>query len=240
MTANIHQLQPPASENSYNELRLLYQFSNTMLSTIRLNKLSHLILTALTNSSSQLFERAFLFLRNEKSEVLQGMLGVTRQTAEGLLIVGNPEALESRWDISEETIALQLLAEFGVKVRKIRLDLNDDCPLLRQVIMERAPKQIDNTNCHECSTCLFIGHLMSGRFAVVPLVARETAIGIIVVDNFETGQEITQDKIRLLQLFANQAGMAVENSVLYNRIEEAHTNLRDARKGWCMVNVWLQ
>ena len=30
---------------------------------------------------------------------------------------------------------------------------------------------------------------------------------------------INHDDLHLLQLFANQAGMAIENSMLYNRIE---------------------
>src|SRR5450830_1552777 len=44
----------------FTELTLLYQFSNTMLSTIRLNKLTHLILTALTSGNAMLFGRAIL------------------------------------------------------------------------------------------------------------------------------------------------------------------------------------
>lgn len=230
MTAYHNPSQQPASEKRFNELTLLYQFSNTMLSTIRLNKLTHLILTALTTPSSNLFERAFLFLRNEKLEVLQGMLGVTRQTAVGLQIIGSPEALGSRWDISEDFILQQRSAEFCAKVRMTRIDINDGCPLIKQVITERALYHIDDTTCHECSPCLFIRQLCGGKFAAAPLVARDTAIGIIVVDNPESGLPITQDDLHFLQLFANQAGMAVENSVLYNRIEDAHSNLRDARE----------
>jgi two-component system sensor histidine kinase HydH len=223
-------LQTPIAEKHFNELTLLYQFSNTMLSTIRLNKLTHLILTALTTPSSNLFERAFLLLRNDKTEVLQGMLGVTRQTAEELRIVGSREALGSRWDISEEAISLQRADDFCAKVRMTRIEIDYSCPLIRKAVTERTLCHIDNTTCHDCPTCLFIRPLSAGAFAAAPLVARDTTIGIIVVDNPESGQEITQDNLQFLQLFANQAGMAVENSVLYNRVEEAHSKLRDARE----------
>jgi signal transduction histidine kinase len=53
---------------------------------------------------------------------------------------------------------------------------------------------------------------------------------MIVVDNPDSGREISNDHLHFLQLFANQAGMAIENSMLYNRIEDAHLNLRDARE----------
>jgi signal transduction histidine kinase len=230
MTTHHNHLHPAIAESRISELTLLYQFSNTMLSTIRINKLTHLILTALTTTSSNLFERAFLFLRNEKSEVLQGMLAVTHQTSNGLQIVGSLESLGSRWDISEETISQQRSADFCAKVRMTRIDIDAGCPLIRQVITERALCHSDDTTSHECPSCLLIRNLCGGSFAAVPLVARDTAIGIIVVDNPESGQSITHDQLHFLQLFANQAGMAVENSTLYNRIEEAHSNLRDARE----------
>ena len=212
------------------ELTLLYQFSNTLLSTIRLNKLIHLILTALTASSSHLFERSMLFLRNEKSAVLQGMLGVTRQNSEALQIVGDQDVLGSRWDINDDVIAVQRSSRFCTQVRTTRIEIHDGCPLIQQVIIERSPCYIDETTCRECPTCHFIRNLCNGVFAAVPLIARNTTIGIIVVDNPESGGKITRAQLHFLQLFANQAGMAIENSMLYNRIEDAHTNLREARE----------
>jgi signal transduction histidine kinase len=53
---------------------------------------------------------------------------------------------------------------------------------------------------------------------------------MIVVDNPDSGRDISSENLHFLQLFANQAGMAIENSILYNRIEEAHANLQDARE----------
>ena len=223
-------LQHPETDNRLSELILLYQFSNTLLSTIRLNKLTHLILTAITTPSSNLFERAILFLRNEKSDVMQGMLGVTRQASDGLQTIGGRDALGSRWDISDEIISRQRSAEFCLRVRQTRIDIDSGCPLIRQVVTERSLCHSDSTLCKKCQTCYFIRQLCGGPFAAVPLVAREATIGMIVVDNPDSTREISSDNIHFLQLFANQAGMAIENSMLYNRIEDAHLNLQDARE----------
>ncbi len=212
------------------ELTLLYQFSNTMLSTIRLNKLTHLILTAITTSSSNLFERSILFLRNEKSGVLQGMLGVTRNLSEGLQIVGGQDSLGSRWDISEEIIMRQRSAEFCLRVRMTRIEIDGSCPLIHQIVKERSLCHSEDILCQRCSTCSFIRLLCEGQFAAVPLVAREATIGMIVVDNPDSEHLISSENLHFLQLIANQAGMAIENSMLYNRIEEAHVSLRDARE----------
>lgn len=227
---NHDSLQHPETNSQLSELTLLYQFSNTLLSTIRLNKLTHLILTAITIPSSNLFERAFLFLRNEKTNILQGMLAVNRPLSEGLQIVGGSDALRSRWDISDEIISRQRSAELCLQVRLTRIEIDSSCPLIRSLIMERALCHSDDAQCQKCSSCNFIRPLCGGVFAAAPLVSRETTIGVIVVDNPDSGREISGDNLRFLQLFANQAGMAIENSILYNRIEDAHLSLKDARE----------
>jgi two-component system sensor histidine kinase HydH len=214
-----------------NELTLLYRFSNTMLSTIRLNKLTHLILTALTSGGPPLFERAMLFLRNEKSGVLQGMLGVTTDTVDGLTVVGGDEtSLSSRWDISDEVILRQRSSDFCARVRATRIDIDEGCTVVRQVIVENRLFHIEDVDCQECTACSFIKLFDVTSFAAAPLVARDKILGIIVVDNPISGKVISRDNLHFLQLFANQAGMAIENSMLYNRIEEAHASLRDARE----------
>lgn len=222
--------EKPSTAKQITELTLLYQFSNTMLSTIRLNKLTHLILTALTSGNAMLFDRAILFLQNEKSGVLQGMLGVTRDVSGVLQIIGDEDALSSRWDISEEVIAHQLASEFCSLVRATRIDMDIDCPVIKRVIFDQKLCLIEDAECQQCTACSFIKHLGATSFAAAPLVAGGKSLGIIVVDNPQSEKTVSLDDLHLLQLFANQAGMAIENSMLYNRIEETHSNLRDARE----------
>ena len=222
----------PHSEpgNSIAELTLLYQFSNTMLSTIRFNKLTHLILTAITTPSSNLFERAALFLRNENSDLLQGILGITRRLSKELQIIGDQDILGSRWDLSDEIISRQKSTNFNMHVRQTRIEMDDSCPFISQIFAERKLCRSGEERCHNCQTCHFIRSLCNGPFVAAPLVCHEKTIGMIVVDNPDSGREISKDSMNFLRLFANQAGMAIENSMLYNRIEEAHLNLRDARE----------
>jgi signal transduction histidine kinase len=218
------------ADERISELTLLYQFSNTLLSTIRLNKLIHLSLTALTARSSGLFERSMLFLRNEKSAVLQGMLGVTRQTSEALQTVGEHDVLGSRWDISDDIIALQRSSDFCAQIRSTRIEIDVGCPLIKRVMNERSLCYLDDATCLHCTACYFIRLLCGGVFAAVPLIARNSTIGILIVDNPESGATISRAQLHFLQLFTSQAAMAIENSMLYNRIEDANANLRDARE----------
>ncbi len=228
---NIHDSSPhPEGANRVAELTLLYQFSNTMLSTIRFNKLTHLILTAITTPSSNLVERAALFLRNENSDVLQGILGITRRLSKDFQIIDDQDILGSRWDLSDEIISRQRVSNFSMQVRQTRIDMDDSCPLIHHIFSEKKLCRYSEDRCHNCQTCHFIRSLSSTCFVAVPLVCHEKIIGMIVVDNPDSGREISSDSMNFLRLFANQAGMAIENSTLYNRIEEAHLNLKDARE----------
>jgi len=220
---------PAASNQQLTELTILYQFSNTMLSTIRLNKLTHLILTALTSDQTRLFERAMLFLRNEKSGVLQGMLAVVRNESFALQVVGT-DPLTSHWDISDDVIASQRDAEVSQRVRAIRIEANEKCAIIDRVIRHHRLYDSGEAPCDTCDCCDISERLGLASFAVVPLVARDHSLGIVIVDNPLTSKSMSRDSLHFLQLIANQAGMAIENSMLYNRIENAHASLRDARE----------
>jgi len=224
-------LHRTTTDKKLTELALLYQFSNTLLSTIRLNKLIHLILTALTSGHSPLFERAMLFLYNEKSHTLQGMLGVANELSEDLDVVGKYEhPLGSRWDISDEVIERQRTTDFCNRVRATRIDIDGSCGLISRVMTRNTLCHVEEADTDNCPACAALRRLGISAFAIVPLLSRDKNLGMIAVDNPVSGNKITLDDLHFLQLLAHQAGMAVENSMLYNRIEEAHSNLRDARE----------
>ncbi len=54
---------------------------------------------------------------------------------------------------------------------------------------------------------------------VLPIVIHEKSIGVLVLE-FEANKRISEDKLRLLTAFANQAGVALENMKLYARAQE--------------------
>jgi PAS domain S-box-containing protein len=59
----------------------------------------------------------------------------------------------------------------------------------------------------------------SEAFVTVPLMAQDKAIGLIMVDNLYSKRTITDEDIKGLGIFAAQAGMAIENARLYNKLE---------------------
>ncbi|MBJ6725760.1 ATP-binding protein [Geomesophilobacter sediminis] len=210
------------------ELSLLYRMSNTMLSTIKLNKLIHLTLTALTSGPTHFFDRAMLFLTNERSGVLLGMLGVCNDSTLSLGSAAGRrgDLLASHWDITEEEMAAQRDCEFSRQVRSIRLDLGDTANVGARAVLEKRLIFVPEPQ----SDLLAQIDPPLSAFAVSPLIAHGQVVGVVVVDNALSGTHIGAEDLRFLQLFTNQAGMAIENSMLYNKIEDTNRQLFETQQ----------
>ncbi|MBI1919769.1 MAG: GAF domain-containing protein [Geobacter sp.] len=232
-TLSAQRMEALARENDkkLREIALLYRISNTMLSTINLNKLIHLILTALTAGPNSCFERAMLFLINERTGIMQGMLGVTQETAEGILpaMEEGEDILLSRWEISEEQMTRQSDSPFSRKVRGARLELDRSKNVTARAVLDRRCIHVPDVAREKVVDRDFTDRFDITSFASAPLIARGKVVGVILVDNPFSRKSITRDNLRYLQLFTNQAGMAIENSMLYNRIEDTDRHLQEAR-----------
>jgi len=212
------------------ELSFLYRISNAMLSTIKLNRLIHLILSALTSGSPPPFDRAMLFLANERTGTLQGMTGIARAEGPEPPTDEPPVFAPDSPSISDEEIALQQQTEFCRLVKTTRLPLDASQNHLSRAVLDRKLVFVRNPR-REPPVDRSLNRRFGGSpFAVAPLIAHDQVIGAIVVDNRTSGRPLTPDELNLLQLFTNQAGMATENSILYNRLEETNRNLRETQE----------
>jgi len=67
------------------DLSLLYRITQLLHSTLSPNELFHLILSLLVSPDGGSFHRAMLFMVNQRSGTMQGILGVTRDSVNWLL-----------------------------------------------------------------------------------------------------------------------------------------------------------
>ncbi|MCK5008906.1 MAG: hypothetical protein KAS98_00375, partial [Deltaproteobacteria bacterium] len=82
----------------------------------------------------------------------------------------------------------------------------------------------------------FISLLGTDTFALVPLVSRGKALGVLLADNFINKEPIVDEDVERLGAFANHASLAIENSHLYKisreKVEElsrAYNELQENR-----------
>lgn len=212
------------------DISLLYRISRAMHSTLHLDELMHLVLSAATVENGAGFERAMLFLVNERSGFLQGMLGVSRAEAGAVLPPSRGLGAWGKPRVTKEVRSAQRRDPFCRQVCKQRLSLEQlDNPLVQAVLQERIVLVAD----HEQTTPCFVDlkKIFSiGHCACAPLIGHGRVLGVMLVDSPGSSLEIAPERRRFLELFANQAAQAMENSLLMQRLEESHRHLRETQE----------
>ena len=73
----------------------------------------------------------------------------------------------------------------------------------------------------------FARSLGTSAFIAIPiLTSKETCIGVFVADNKTHRAPISTEQRDLLQVFVSQAGIAMENALLYEQMQDSVANLR--------------
>lgn len=222
------QLQRINEENNYKlkELQILNRLSSLNLSKIRLNRLTCIILAALTSNSPLFFDRAMLFLLNERTFVLQGMLGIVRKkdgndtgcgTDETGFSFGLENAEESDSPLNSElrSCRIELKKGRGCFYRAV----TEKKVILNKALQGRDQEPPDLFN-----------RLKIVSYAVMPLMGKDGIFGVVVVDNPISSKEISRNDLKFLQLFSNHAGIAIENLLLYTSLEDANRRLQETQE----------
>ena len=207
-----------ACEKAQAELGMLYEIGNAMRTTLDLEQILYIILTAVTSHVGLSFNRAMLFLVNEKENNLEGKMGIGPDREE--------DAGEVWSYIEKHKLGLDQLIEpqsqlehlkksrLNKIVKSIKIPIQKNSGVIALTAIKGTPFTIKTPNKGETR---FLASLNLEEFVTVPLKTRDKVIGVILADNFITKKPITEDGLRMLTMFANQAGLAIENSRLYEK-----------------------
>ncbi len=212
------------------ELSILYDIGTAMSTTLNLDRLLRIILTAATMGGSGLgFNRALLLLTNERTNTLQGMMGIGPTTWE-----------EAGRDWSEVTTKHKNLLEWiqtgelfehresalNTLARSIRVPLAPEEGVLALTTLNKRPYNIVDAGSNPIVPKELRETLQAESFATVPLVAKDRVIGVMLVDNMFNRRPITDGDIRFFTLFAHQAALAIENAIIHTNLETMNKDMR--------------
>lgn len=225
-----HQVAQDALTVARNELNLLYEISNAMRTTLNLDEILYIILTAVTSHAGLGFNRAMLFLVNEKDSTLEGKMGIGPDTGEEANAIWKSiEAQRMTLDdlISNYKSTSPLgKSQLNLFVKSIRVPLKDEeGGVLAMTLSDGMPMHIRPDSGTALKQDRLIEALKPEEFVTIPLKAKDRIIGVLFADNPYTHKPITKDDMRILSMFANQAGLAIENSQLYEQtLIKSHTD----------------
>lgn len=224
MESNVHQENLLEQlTKARQEISTLFEISNAMHKTLELEEILFIILTGVTSHTGLGFNRAMLLLLDSSGKYLEGKIGIGPD---------NGEEAKRIWHlIDEQKMDLDDLVNsyaqtrdalnnsfFFQQVKNLKVSVTEpEGGILAKVINENFPFHIKKESLALLSGDPLLPIFASDEFVIVPLKAKDKSIGLIVADNLFTKRSITKDDIRILMMFANQAGMAIENSQLYER-----------------------
>jgi len=208
--------------NAKRQLEILYEISNAMRTTLKLDEILYIILTAVTAHAGLGFNRAMLFLVNEQTKQLEGAMGIGPGSGEEAQAIWR--ALDpARTTLDDLITAYRSFRQGSTStldelVRAQRIPLDEQAGVVALAALEGMPFEIVTDEAKaKLQHDPVLQPLDLDRFVAVPLKARDRVIGVLVADNRFTGKPILKEDVRLLTMFANQAGLAIENSRLYEQ-----------------------
>lgn len=202
------------------ELLLLYEIGNLIRTTLLLDEVTYLILSAVTSHEGLGFNRAIIFLVDDAGTHLEGKMGIGPAHAEAAptawkMIEDNKITLEGLLDVYHKANR-QIDRELNDVVRQVRFPIEKDFGVLPKAVIQDTPYLIAKEDAgHEVSD-MRLRNLVVGQFAVVPLRGKEHVIGALLVDNVTTKKKIEEADVRRLMMLANHGGLALENAKTFS------------------------
>lgn len=217
-------LRKQISKNLDN-LHIITELNKIIMQPRKIDELIFLILTALTFGKDIGFNRAGLFMYNAQTGTFQGMIGVGCDDEKEIQVWERlPDMTTVEWLEIIDKNKIKNESTFNNTIKQIRFDISD-FPLIIQILRSGSvyvPKKEERDIIKE--------KLNIEEYAIVPLLGKEDLLGMLYVDNKFTKKPIDENYISLLQTFASQAALAIENSKLYSEITNTNELLKTAKQ----------
>ncbi|MBI5847836.1 MAG: PAS domain S-box protein [Nitrospirae bacterium] len=212
------------------EMSRLFFISAAMRSTLELDKLLRMVLTAVTMSDGMGFNRAILFLVDDEREVLKGVMGVGPATPEEAWKVWDDLSLRHKTldNIMQDIISNPVHRDSFLERLTVGIELSlNENTILTKSVKEKLPFNVLDVRQEALSDAVLIQQLGTQAYAVVPLIARDKVIGLIWVDNYFNRKAVTDEDMQFLASFSNQIASAIESARLYEQMTMAEQQLEN-------------
>jgi signal transduction histidine kinase len=197
-------------ERMVKNLTAIQEISRALLTTVQFERLLDIILRGLTLEQGLGFDRAVVFMVEEATQTLRAVKEARRPAVpvpaplpEALLATPAGETPMPSWQIP----------------------LRPDQGALALAILQMRPYHYPQPPGVGGLPSGLEGQYEAQEYFVVPLVVKDRATGVIVVDNQASGRPLEEEPLHALQMLATQAALVLENAQLYSTIEANNREL---------------
>jgi signal transduction histidine kinase/DNA-binding response OmpR family regulator len=222
-------------EKAHFRIQLVHQLSLKMnsvyLSTVELDEILQAILVGITADEGLRFNRAFLAIFDDEGEVLQGKLAIGAECREEAARIW-AELREKNLDFLDIVHSIKKSCMNGdtkvtQMIKSLQVPVTDSEHILIRAANERRSILVEDGQADIPVDSDLIELLSEDTFIVVPLFSPSKSLGVLIADHFVTRRPITKNLVRSLEIFANQASLAIDHSRLYMEMEDKISELEN-------------
>lgn len=207
------------------EIQFLHEIVSVLQTSLELDEVLSVALTAITAGKGFGMNRAFLLLTDKNRTHLKGYLGV------------GPKDYQEAWDIWEEISKADLsLREMAMQFHQTKLSaektkfhdilerlsfpMSDEGHILVRSLNERRAILVRDA-AHHPEVDPFLAETVGvDTFLILPLISRNRRIGVILADNFITRKPITPQDMSFMETLTFPVAFAIERASLYEHLHE--------------------
>jgi len=180
------------------------------------------ILTTVANQAAICIENSGLMETFDIDEILRLVLeGVTKN-------IGFDRA--RLYLVNEKRNLLECKMAVGIdegKIKEITLPLDPEESVVAKSIFEKRPFVIPDASRDARVNPVLQEKLNLQSLVVIPLLAKEKSLGAIAADHTEPGKNITREALESVMTFAQQAGLAIHNALMYQELKAFSQQMED-------------
>ena len=139
--------------------------------------------------------------------------------------LGFSKALIMLKDDSSNTLLTKISAGYsGSELKRIEHEVNKEnigSSLLKKGGFSLVNRDLEKIEHEDILSAVF----KTESFLTVPIVAKDEAIGFILMGNTSSYTKVTKGDVELLSILASQIGTAIENTRLYTELSNSHQEL---------------
>ena len=218
------------------EIKFLHELSTVLQTSMELDEVLSVAMTAITSGKGFGMNRAFLLLADRDREYLVGHSGVGPKNYEEAWRIWD-EVDRSNFSLTQlsrqfyKTKIFSERAKFQDVLEQLKVSLKEADHIFNRALKERRPILVDNAANNPGIDPKIIEVLGVDRFLIMPLISRNRCIGILLADNFVTNKPISPRDMESLQTFAFPVAFAIERASLYDQLRvEVEKQTRMNRK----------
>ncbi len=222
-------------DRTRHELVLLYEVGKLIRTSLELDEVIYLILSAVTSHEGLGYNRAVLFMVDETGTFLEGKMGIGPKRPETStqvwkMIQDHKIQLEGLLDVYRKADK-NIDPELNSIVQQVKLPIEKKYGILAKTVIYGNPAIITPTDAKHELGDLNLQNLGFQQFAVVPLRGKDHIAGVLVVDNVSTRKPILPSDLNSLSMLADHAGLALENAKSYTEVK-VHSQQDSLTKLW--------